>query len=289
MSRSSGLWALAVACVAALPLSAALHPAPTARRADSAHAGAMAPGPDRRAASAPAAGAPRAPRSRAAAAAVPSYPAQFRVGALYYGGPAPRHHCTASVVDSPRRDVVVTAAHCVPRGTPGPRGLTFVPGLRAGGLTAAGRWPVRTAVVTPSWEAGTDPSVDVAFLVLETVAGRRVQDVVGGNPIAFGHAAGGPVQLIGYPTGVDTPVVCDGQARRSGLDQLRVYCPGFAGGTSGSPWLSADEGAVTGTGSGAVIGVIGGYEGGGLTPEVSYSSYFDARVRALYERAVAVS
>jgi len=40
-------------------------------------------------------------------------------------------------------------------------------------------------------------------------------------------------------------------------------------------------------GQGIVIGVIGGYEQGGLTPQVSYSAMFGANVMALYEMAVA--
>jgi hypothetical protein len=36
-----------------------------------------------------------------------------------------------------------------------------------------------------------------------------------------------------------------------------------------------------------VIGVIGGYEQGGDTPQVSYSAMFEANVAALYLTAVA--
>ncbi|MDI5971951.1 trypsin-like peptidase domain-containing protein [Streptomyces sp. SL13] len=218
----------------------------------------------------------------------PRFPAQFRVGAVFGTTGRAHHYCTGSVIDSPRRDLVITAAHCVHDGTGGGyRGdLAFSPGLRAGGDEPAGRWRVRTALAAPSWVAAADPSADVAFLVVEPLDGERIEDAVGGNPIAFDHPQGGPVQLIGYPSDQDAPVICDGAARRSGLTQLRVYCPGFTGGTSGSPWLSGVEGGSRTTGSGSVIGVIGGYQEGGSTSDVSYSSYFDARVRALYEQAV---
>ncbi|MFD0347387.1 hypothetical protein ACFQ0M_17615 [Kitasatospora aburaviensis] len=39
------------------------------------------------------------------------------------------------------------------------------------------------------------------------------------------------------------------------------------------------------TRTGTVVGVIGGHEEGGNTPDTSYSSYFGDRVRALYDRA----
>jgi len=35
--------------------------------------------------------------------------------------------------------------------------------------------------------------------------------------------------------------------------------------------------------------VIGGYQEGGATDDVSYSPYFGARIKALYERALAES
>ncbi len=290
MDRSKRLWALAVACLTGVLLSSAMPAAPSRGGAGPRPGSrSMAPGPSRR--SVP----PRpaaAPEDDAAfsAAPVPSFPAQFRIGALYSGGARPRHHCTGSVVDSPHRDLVVTAAHCVPDAAAGlGGGLVFAPGLRAGGTADAGRWQVRASVVAPSWLAGTDPSVDVAFLVVDPLDGREIQDAVGGNPISFDHAGDGPVQLIGYPTDDDVPVVCDGDGQRSGLDQLRVYCPGFSSGTSGSPWLSGAQDGAAGAGSGSVIGVIGGYERGGSTPDISYSSYFDSRVRDLYDQAVARS
>jgi hypothetical protein len=64
--------------------------------------------------------------------------------------------------------------------------------------------------------------------------------------------------------------------------QLEFDCGGYANGTSGGPFL-ADVNPKTG--QGAVIGVIGGYEQGGLTPQVSYSSVFGSNVAALYRAA----
>ena len=66
--------------------------------------------------------------------------------------------------------------------------------------------------------------------------------------------------------------------------QLEFDCGAYTDGTSGGPFLADVDPA---TGQGAVIGVIGGYEQGGDTPEVSYSSVFGANVAALYADAVA--
>jgi hypothetical protein len=67
-------------------------------------------------------------------------------------------------------------------------------------------------------------------------------------------------------------------------DQLEFDCGGYTDGTSGGPFLA---GVDAQTGQGTVIGVIGGYEQGGLTPQVSYSAMFGENVAALYQAAVA--
>jgi len=58
--------------------------------------------------------------------------------------------------------------------------------------------------------------------------------------------------------------------------QLRFDCDGYPNGSSGAPFV---------TGDGAVVGVLGGYEEGGSTPQTSYSPYFGARILALYNTA----
>jgi hypothetical protein len=67
---------------------------------------------------------------------------------------------------------------------------------------------------------------------------------------------------------------------------MRFDCDGFPNGTSGSPWVTNVSPA---TGLGTVVGVIGGYEQGGDTPAVSYSSYFDQDIMDLYNTTVSQS
>ena len=66
----------------------------------------------------------------------------------------------------------------------------------------------------------------------------------------------------------------------------RHRCAGFFGGTSGSPWVTGFD-PVTRTGT--IIGVIGGYQEGGDTDAISYSSYFGSGIKQLYQHAVAES
>jgi len=204
------------------------------------------------------------------------------VGALFTtsAGKLGRHFCTASVVNSPDGDLVITAAHCVS----GTSGMVFVPGYDRG-TTPYGVWTVTKVFTDRSWQTSSDPDDDVAFLqVSQHGSIVPIEDVTGAEQLAIGTAARQLVEVIGYPDGTNDPIACRNWTREPMADQLEFDCGGYTDGTSGGPFL-ADVNPLTGQGT--VIGVIGGYEQGGLTPQVSYSSMFGAKVAALYRTAVA--
>ncbi|MER8186007.1 serine protease [Kitasatospora sp. NPDC094015] len=204
-------------------------------------------------------------------APAPAGPEADRVGALFVGGFGPGHHfCTAGVVPSPLGNLLLTAAHCVRS----PEGVTFAPGYRDG-VAPYGSWPVVRVFATEGWTGRRDPDQDFAFLqVAEDGAGRRIQSVVGANPIAVLTPFTGSVRLYGYGSRADYPLLCTNVTTRFALRQRRIHCPAYPGGTSGGPWVD--------TATGAVVGVIGGYQLGGDTPDISYSAYFDAVFARLY-------
>jgi V8-like Glu-specific endopeptidase len=204
------------------------------------------------------------------------------VGALFTTshGKLADHFCTGSVVNSPGGDLVITAAHCVS----GISGLVFVPGYDRG-ATPYGVWPVTKVYTDPSWQASSDPDDDVAFVQVSQPGSMvPIEDVTGAEQLATGTAARQLVEVIGYPEGGDEAIACQNWTREPMSDQLEFDCGGYTDGTSGGPFL-ADVNSLTGQGT--VVGVIGGYEQGGLTPQVSYSSMFRANVAALYKLAVA--
>ncbi|MFJ8633737.1 trypsin-like serine peptidase [Streptomyces sp. NPDC093568] len=198
-----------------------------------------------------------------------------RVGALFVAGRREHlrggHFCTASVVHSPRHDLVVTAAHCL---NGKKETLVFVPGYRDG-VAPYGVWTVGRWFVPDGWAEGRDEDSDVAFGVVERRGGKGVEDAVGGNRFAADTAVGAatPVTVTAYPNSLDAPVSCTDKPRPHHRTQQRVHCPGFGGGTSGSPWVNGD---------GQVVGVLGGDEDGGATADVSYSVVFGAEAAALY-------
>jgi hypothetical protein len=199
-------------------------------------------------------------------------------GALFITGLFPLHICTASVVRSANRSVIVTAAHCIRSGTG--EGYEFAPGFHDG-KAPYGMWRVKAAYAAPGWIRHFNTHDDFAFLVVEprTVNGklRRLQDVTGANILGYTPTPGTIVTAIGYPLGIGgSPVHCTVPTRRHGSFS-EFNCNGFADGTSGGPWLAK------GTKGRRLVGLIGGLHQGGCSPAASYSPPIGAAAhRALY-------
>ena len=227
------------------------------------------------------------PRQAADAPLAPSDGRSFNgtpaVGALFTlsGGQLDRHFCTASVVDSPPEDLVITAAHCVSGMAPGQ--IAFVPGYRSG-VAPYGVWLTSEVLSDSTWQSSNSPDHDVAFLVVHrTGSSDRIQDLTGGEQLGTGWSARAWVDVIGYPDGTDRPISCQNESKPLGASEMEFDCGGYTDGTSGGPFLGRVN---PGTGDGTVIGVIGGYQQGGDIASVSYSPGFGRAVRALYQFAI---
>ncbi|MFD3539253.1 trypsin-like serine peptidase [Streptomyces sp. NPDC058662] len=200
-----------------------------------------------------------------------------RVGPLFAGGLAGGHFCTAAVVRSAGRDVIATAAHCLDS----PGTTLFAPGYREG-AAPYGAWRLTGVYVSPAWTDGEDPDADIAFATVAPVGGGEhaavedaVEDAVGGFPVKGGQVDRAAVTVVGYPRDRDAPLRCANGTDLVSATQRRIGCPDLSGGTSGSPWLV----------DGALTGVLGGHEGGGTVPEVSYSAVLGDGAVQLYRRA----
>lgn len=197
------------------------------------------------------------------------------------------HFCTGSVVNSPQGDVVLTAAHCVYDSNGAYTDLAFVPGYHDG-RDPYGVWTPADVVVPPQWAANQDPDYDVAFLVVHQAGSdARIQDMVGGDQLQLSPAYSGLTEVIGYPQDTDQPITCTNVTTQVtdpslATAQLQFDCQDYPGGTSGGPFLRDVD---PNTGLGTVVGVIGGFEAGGDTPDVTYASYFSGWVGALLAQA----
>lgn len=206
-----------------------------------------------------------------------------RVGAIFSQGQNGNHFCTASVVDSPRHDLLITAAHCISAGRNGgyQKNIVFIPGYHDG-REPYGVWTPSRLIVAPQWSQSSDPDYDVGFVVLNSDDGKNIQDVLGASQLKFDPGYRSLVRVTGYPNSANAPVACRNWTSEQSKTQLRFDCDGFYDGTSGGPFVTRFD-PLTRTGT--IIGVIGGYQEGGSTPSVSYSSYFGAGIERLYKQA----
>ena len=206
-----------------------------------------------------------------------------RVGALFSHNASGNHFCTASVVDSPGHDLLITAAHCIDGGQKGGynQDIVFIPGYHDGDAPN-GVWTPAKLLVDPHWASSEDPDYDVGFVVLQSNDGKNIEDVLGANKIGFDAGYSHLVRVTGYPSSADAPVTCKNTTTMQSATQLKFECGGFFGGTSGSPWVTDFD---LRTRTGTIVGVIGGYQAGGDTDSISYSVYLSNGIRALYEQA----
>jgi V8-like Glu-specific endopeptidase len=202
------------------------------------------------------------------------------VGALFFTTGTARHFCTASVTDSQRGDLVLTAAHCV-YGSSYAANIAYVP-MYHNGARPHGTWPVTSITVGAGWRTGHNPDLDFAFLKVAAVRGRSIQSVTNGLALGLDGSYAMAVQVVGYNDADSQPVHCLTRSFEFQPGQLEFYCHDYWDGTSGGPWI-ADFSSRTGTGT--VHGLIGGYQQGGLYEWASYSPYFGSELAALFALA----
>ena len=209
-----------------------------------------------------------------------SIPGWALVGPLFHEGLDHHHSCTASVLDSPGHDLIITAAHCV-SGTGA--GIEFAPGYDHG-ATPYGVWTSTAAYVDPSWIRSQDTQHDYAILRL---ARQRVHGHLAGvadvtrvsEAIAPAPRRGQRLTVPAYPAGIDDePIDCAVTAYYT-AGYPSFDCGGYVGGTSGSPWLKRVGRHWL------VTGVIGGLHQGGCVDYTSYSSAFGPDTYRLWLRA----
>lgn len=265
-----------------LPAASASAPAPTAKAAPSAATPLVAPA------------IPSAAAAAATSADQTPNPIHFGgvppIGTLfsspvYAGGQLTdaQHFCTASVINSPHGDLVMTAAHCVD-GSSGPaKFLQFAPAYD-NGPSRYGVWTVSKISVTAGWAKSQDPTQDFAFLQIAPAHGRTIQQYTGALQLAKTRTPA-LVTVVGYndvqyDAQGNQPIVCLTKAFAVTEDNepySRFNCNNYQDGTSGGPWVIA--------GTNLVIGDIGGYETGGDYPNYSFSAVYSQDIFALFHAA----
>lgn len=201
--------------------------------------------------------------------------------------------CSGTVVRSPNKSVVITAAHCLNSGRGDrwfPGEAAFVPAYRYG-QRPFGVFPVRWIDTTRQWRTtGGSPNYDVGAMVVgRNHAGQLLSDAVGSAKIAWGLKPSQSFAVHGYPAEEpfdgETQRLC-GAAPHFGHDphslafpgplNLAVSC-GVTGGASGGGWLIHGD-------------TLNGVTSYGYFDRESpdYGPYFGKEVARLYGRAARV-
>ncbi|QNP74816.1 trypsin-like serine protease [Streptomyces roseirectus] len=207
--------------------------------------------------------------------------------------------CTGGVVHTAAKDIVLTAGHCA-LGMVKATHRIFVPKYVSGKPATAqpyGVFPVTRLYIDPRYEANTKKPVsdlDLAFAQAGPDGrGRKMEDVTGALTFTPSTGYTRKVTVLGYPSAdsvnpqhapIRCPVVT---TRLAGFAQLSMACTGFYGGVSGGPWIENYDPAH---GTGKVIGITGGYNGGGNDTDdhwVSYAPLFGKDAKALFDDAAA--
>lgn len=203
----------------------------------------------------------------------PGGPSAF-TGALFEGGLDGDHFCTATVVHSPARNLIVTAGHCLVAGKDGVGSAVFAPAY-ANGKAPYGTWKLEEVYEDERWTDDGNDAYDLAFArVAPDASGRNIEDLTGAAVLDTSGRTGEEVTVTGYPADRKVPRTCTAVSVREKATEQRFDCADFPGGTSGSAWIARD---------GKIVGILTG----GDTDDVSTSTVLGEYAASLYARATA--
>lgn len=180
--------------------------------------------------------------------------------------------CSATVITTAAKNIVVTAGHCVHggKGKSWHRKMVFVPGYRHVGREQRpyGTFAAYNMIALKGWTSYSDWDYDFALIELaRNGAGQKVQNAVGSRGIAWNQSRNQFFKAFGYPA--DKPFFggrlyrCD--SRYSGYGQGKTMGIGcdMTGGSSGGGWVIGNE----------YVNSVNSY-GFTFQPEMMYGPYF---------------
>lgn len=168
------------------------------------------------------------------------------VGRLFFRTPSGDASCSAAVVNSASKNLILTAGHCAHQGGAGKSyygNFLFAPGWH-NGPSAHGYWSGTGVAASAEWTQSKKWDHDYAFVRLAANGnGQRIANVVGGHAIATsaGHVHAS-THIWGYPARApysgNTAYRCETPTVRinSYAPDAKAPCD-FTDGASGGPWV----------------------------------------------------
>lgn len=212
-------------------------------------------------------------------------------GKLYYTIGSTNYQCSGTVVNSAKHWLVETAGHCLydVGAKLWAANVMFVPAYR-NGTAPYGRWAGARLWTTKGWRTSGNPREDRGFIAVAASAGKNIQDVTGGEGIAFSQSYPQHVVAFGYPAG--NPFT--GQTEQLCLASFEEQDP-FGTSAGPVPWGIGCDQAGGSSGGGWVVryGPSGGYLDGHsdyvytqpARPLEMFSPYFGNAEKSLWDCA----
>ncbi|PJE94343.1 hypothetical protein CUT44_29280 [Streptomyces carminius] len=257
----------------AADLPGTAEPAPAGRPADtSGPAGSTPPAP------------PAVERGDDAAVLLDETPA---VGKVFFTNPVDGRDyvCSGSALNSPSKQMVLTAGHCVNTGGNGStagqwmENWTYVPRYRDGSAPF-GSFAAKEYRSFNGWVNDSSFAWDAAMVTTWPSGGDKLVDATGGHGLSWNYDRAQAVTVWGYPVDRDSGQVqwwCSGTTERVGIldGRIQIKCD-FGGGSSGGPWLREYSDS---SGLGYANGVMSTVNDAGW----NRSPYFDDNIKAMFD------
>lgn len=149
--------------------------------------------------------------------------------------------CSASSINNPTRNMVMTAGHCVHGGAGGAwhTNWVYIP-LYANGSRPYGTWSAAYQTSFNGWIGSSDLNYDIGVVNVFPLDGQRLVDVVGGEGLGYNYGYSQSVTIWGYPSAFgyngEWPYYCTGVGTYNTGGRVGAGCT-LVEGASGGPWL----------------------------------------------------
>ncbi|GGM84066.1 peptidase [Lentzea pudingi] len=211
------------------------------------------------------------------------------VGKVFFTNPANglNYVCSGATVSSTKRKLVQTAGHCVHGGAGGQwmSNWVFVPRYRDG-VRPFGTWSAYTLTTRTAWINSSNSDEDMGIVVMNTLGGSSIANVVGGNGLRWNWGYSVFVTILGYPAGApftgELQYFCQGTTWNGHGQQVRAWC-NMTGGSSGGPWLQDYNDQ---NGLGYINSVVSHRHADASQMD---GPYFDNDIKSLYDFAESLS
>jgi hypothetical protein len=186
-------------------------------------------------------------------------------GKLFFTQNGANYVCSGTVVNGTNKDMVDTAGHCVSDGhghfNSPVANTIFVPAYSSAGTGCVpncypyGIWTARTLTTTTEWHVNSNLKQDYGYVVLNTLNGNHIVNLLGGQGTAFNFSRSQTFNAYGYPAaapfnGYDQKLCVSGRLgddnpspSRPGPLTIRINCD-MTGGSSGGGWLIGLSGGL---------------------------------------------